>query len=152
MSEKFRLRWGILATGNIARVFARDLWVDPTTRGVEDIEHVVVGAASSSSIIKAQEFLTEVRAPKHAKAYNDYSQLVADPDVDIVYISSPNSHHFRHAMLCLEAGKNVMCEKTFTINAAQLQKLVAVAKEKGLFLMEGVRACPCNTTCAVETD
>lgn len=138
MSTKFQLKWGILATGNIACVFARDLWVDPSTRGVDDIEHLVVAAASSSSIDKAHDFLKEVRAPKHAKAYNNYSQLVADPKVDIVYISSPNSHHFRHVMLCLEAGKNVLCEKPFTINAKQLQKLVEVAKAKGLFLMEGV--------------
>lgn len=138
MSEKFQLRWGILAAGNIARTFARDLWVDPSTRNVHDIEHVVVAAASASSMAKAQDLLKDVRAPANAKAYNDYSDLAADPVVDIVYISSPNSLHFRHAMLCLEAGKSVLCEKPFVINASQLEKMAVLAKAKGVFLMEGV--------------
>lgn len=138
MPDKFQLKWGILAAGNIARTFARDLWVDPSTRNVHDIEHVVVAAASASSAVKAQDLLKDVRAPAHAKAYNDYSQLAADPAVDIVYISSPNSLHFKHAMLCLEAGKSVLCEKPFVINAKQLEKMAALAKAKGVFLMEGV--------------
>lgn len=138
MPEKFQLKWGILASGNIARTFARDLWVDPSTRNVHDIEHVVVAAASASSIVRAQDLLKDVRAPAYAKAYNEYPHLAADTEVDIVYISSPNSLHFRHAMLCLEAGKSVLCEKPFVINAKQLEKMAVLAKAKGVFLMEGV--------------
>jgi len=63
---------------------------------------------------------------------------VADPNVDIIYVATPHSHHFQNTMLALEAGKNVLCEKAFTVNAAQARKLVETAKQKGLFLMEAV--------------
>jgi predicted dehydrogenase len=136
--SKFQLKWGILATGGIAETFARDLWVNPETRGVTDIEHVVVAAASSTSADKAKAFLQEVRAPSTARAYGSYKDLVADPDVDIIYIATPHSHHFRNAMLCLSAGKNVLCEKAFTTNALQAEILINTAREKNLFLMEAV--------------
>lgn len=135
---KFQLKWGILATGGIAETFARDLWVNPETRGVKDIEHVVVAAASSSSADRAKAFLKEVRAPESAKAYGSYKELVADPNVDIIYVATPHSHHYQNVMLCLEAGKNVICEKAFTTNAAQTEALIKKAKEKNLFLMEAV--------------
>ncbi|WPG99089.1 Hypothetical protein R9X50_00189800 [Acrodontium crateriforme] len=135
--SKFQVKWGILGPGGIAQTFARDLWVDPCTRGVNDIEHVVVAAASSSSASRAADFLKEVRAPE-AKAYGSYKELVADPNVDIIYVATPHSHHYQHAMLCLEAGKNVLCEKAFTTNAKQTELLIKKAKEKNLFLMEAV--------------
>jgi predicted dehydrogenase len=135
---KSTCRWGILATGGIAATFARDLYVNPETRNVKDIEHVVAAAASSSSAKRAEEFLREVQAPASAKAYGSYAELVQDPDVDIIYVATPHSHHYQNVRLCLEAGKNVLCEKPFTTNAAQAEKLVAIAREKKLFLMEGV--------------
>jgi len=136
--SKYQLKWGILATGGIAETFARDLWVDPSVRGVQDVQHVVVAAASSSSADRAQSFLREVRAPETAKAYGSYAELVADPNVDIVYVATPHSHHYQNAMLCLEAGKNVLCEKAFTTNAKQTEALIQKAREKNLFLMEAV--------------
>lgn len=136
--SKFQLKWGILATGGIAETFARDLWVNPETRGVKDVEHVVVAAASSSSADRAQKFLEEVRAPPSAKAYGSYKELVNDPNVDIIYVATPHSHHYQNARLCLEAGKNVLCEKAFTTNAAQTEILIQLAKEKNVFLMEAV--------------
>lgn len=138
--SKFQLKWGILATGGIAESFARDLWPNPETRGVKDIEHKVVAAASSSSSKRAEDFLKEVRAPEGAKAYGSYKELVQDPNVDIIYVATPHSHHYQNVRLCLEAGKNVLCEKAFTTNAKQLEVLVKIAKEKNLFLMEAVRA------------
>jgi dihydrodiol dehydrogenase / D-xylose 1-dehydrogenase (NADP) len=63
---------------------------------------------------------------------------VKDENIDIVYIATPHSHHYQNAMLCLEAGKNVLCEKAFTVNAEQARILVKTAKEKNLFLMEAV--------------
>jgi predicted dehydrogenase len=98
----------------------------------------VVAAASSSSVSRAQDFLKKVRAPTSAKAYGSYAELVKDPNVDIVYVATPHSHHFQNTMLCLEAGKHVLCEKAFTVNAAQAKKLVETAKAKNLFLMEAV--------------
>ncbi|KAF2205693.1 oxidoreductase domain-containing protein [Delitschia confertaspora ATCC 74209] len=132
------IRWGILATGGIAKTFTKDLLVDPTTRGVKHIKHTVVAAASSSSKPRAEEFLRETGCPSPAKAYGSYEEFVKDPDIDIVYVATPHSHHYQCAMLALEAGKNVLCEKAFTVNAAQAKALAAKAKEKNLFLMEAV--------------
>lgn len=124
------IRWGILATGLIAQSFSRDLLVDPKTRGVTSIKHTIVAAASSSSKSRAETFLKDMKAPSSAKAYGNYKELVADPDIDIIYVATPHSHHYQNAMLCLEAGKNVLCEKAFTVNAAQTKLLVAKAREK----------------------
>ncbi|KAL6156104.1 hypothetical protein ACJBU6_05240 [Exserohilum turcicum] len=116
----------------------KDMLCDPTTRGVTHLKHTVVAAASSTSEARAKEFLKEVGAPAEAKAYGSYAEFVKDADIDIVYIATPHSHHYQNAMLCLEAGKNVLCEKAFTVNAAQARKLVEVARSKNLFLMEAV--------------
>ncbi|EXJ94867.1 hypothetical protein A1O1_03265 [Capronia coronata CBS 617.96] len=132
------VRWGILATGGIAQTFTKDLLVDPATRGVHEIKHTVVAAASSSSASRAQEFLKSVNAPSSAVAYGSYKELVQNKDVDIVYVATPHSHHYQNVMLCLDAGKNVLCEKAFTVNAAQAKKLIETAREKNLFLMEAV--------------
>ena len=112
--------------------------IDPSTRNVSDIKHTVVAAASSSSADRAKMFLEECKCPSSAKAYGSYEELVKDKDVDIVYVATPHSHHYQNTMLCLLAGKNVLCEKAFTVNAAQTKKLIETAKEKKLFLMEAV--------------
>ncbi|KAH7120637.1 hypothetical protein EDB81DRAFT_847899 [Dactylonectria macrodidyma] len=138
MTSRRTVRWGILATGGIAKAFGKDLSVDPKTRDVTDVRHELVAAASSSSISRAEQFLRECDAPSHAKAYGSYADLAADENVDIVYIATPHSHHYQNAMLLLEAGKNVLCGKAFTVNARQTRALVAKAKEKGLLLMEGI--------------
>ncbi|CZS99982.1 hypothetical protein WAI453_003434 [Rhynchosporium graminicola] len=137
-SAPFEVKWGILATGGIATTFTKDLLVNPATRSVSDIKHIVAGAASSSSQSRASTFLKDVGAPSSAKAYGSYAELVADPNIDIIYVATPHSHHFQNAMLALNAGKHVLCEKAFTVNAVQARKLVETAKEKGLFLMEAV--------------
>ncbi|KAJ4256035.1 hypothetical protein NW762_009109 [Fusarium torreyae] len=138
MPQPRTIRWGILATGGIAKAFGRDLSVDPSTRSVTDLRHELVAAASSSSKVKAEEFLRHCNAPTHAKAYGSYDELVNDPDVEIIYIATPHSHHYRNAMLCLDAGKNVLCEKAFTVNAKQAVKLAETARQKDLLLMEGL--------------
>ncbi|QDS72345.1 hypothetical protein FKW77_007986 [Venturia effusa] len=138
MSSPKEVRWGILATGGIAVTFTKDLGIDPKTRGVTNIKHVVVAAASSSSKSRAEQFLKDCNCPAEAKAYGSYEELVKDPNIDIIYIATPHSHHYQNAMLALTAGKNVLCEKAFTTNAAQLKALVKLAREKDLFLMEAV--------------
>ncbi|KAE8449269.1 D-xylose 1-dehydrogenase (NADP(+)) [Mollisiaceae sp. DMI_Dod_QoI] len=137
-SNPYSIKWGILATGGIAQTFTKDLLTNPATRNVSDIHHEVVAAASSSSTSRAEQFLKDVKAPSGAKAYGSYAELVKDPNVDIIYVATPHSHHFQNTMLCLEAGKHVLCEKAFTVNAAQAKKLVDTAKAKKLFLMEAV--------------
>lgn len=118
--------------------FVKDLLNNPASRGVSDVAHEVVAAASSSSKSRAESFLKEHGVPGSPRAYGSYAELVADPDVQIVYVATPHSHHFQNAMLALEAGKHVLCEKALTVNASQARKLVAKAAEKGLFFMEAV--------------
>lgn len=130
MTAAKTVRWGILATGGIAQTFTKDLLIDPETREVKHIKHTVVAAASSSSRTRAEQFLKDVGAPSSAKAYGSYEELVKDEDVQIIYLATPHSHHYQNAMLCLDAGKNVLCEKAFTCNAAQAKKLVEKAQSK----------------------
>lgn len=117
---------------------AKDLLCDPAARSVDDVSHTIVAAASSTSKARAEEFLKDVKNTSDAKAYGSYHELVADPNIDVIYVGTPHSHHFQNVMLCLEAGKNVLCEKAFTVNAEQARILYKTAKEKGLFLMEAV--------------
>lgn len=137
-SKPFTLRWGILATGGIATTFTKDLLVDPSTRDAHDIHHIVAAAASSNSSSRAEIFLRAVGAPQEAVAHGSYSALVHDPNVDIIYIATPHSHHYQHTRLALEAGKHVLVEKPITINARQARILYSLAKDRNLFLMEAV--------------
>ncbi|KAF2023727.1 NAD(P)-binding protein [Setomelanomma holmii] len=137
-STLYTLRWGILATGGIAKRFTKDLLINPTTRDVHDVVHEVVAAASSSSASRAQDFLNDLKAPDTAKAYGSYKELVNDPKVDIIYIATPHSHHYQHARLALEAGKHILVEKPVTVNVEQFTILQDVAKRKHRFIMEAV--------------
>ncbi|KAF1917804.1 hypothetical protein BDU57DRAFT_177779 [Ampelomyces quisqualis] len=137
-SEPFTLRWGILATGGIAKTFTRDLLIPPSTRSVQDVHHEVAAAASSSSASRAQAFLNDLDAPSSAKAYGSYKELVTDSNVDIIYIATPHSHHYQHARLALDAGKHVLVEKPATVNVSQFTILQDLAKKRNLFFMEAV--------------
>lgn len=95
-------------------------------------------AASSNSQSRAATFLKEVGAPDSARAHGSYRDLIGDANVDIIYVATPHSHHYQHTRLALEAGKHVLVEKPITVNAEQARILFALAKEKGLFLMEAV--------------
>ncbi|KJK61360.1 MviM [Aspergillus parasiticus SU-1] len=139
MEETFHLRWGILGTGRIAEGIIRKRPTHtPANKRTTDIVHLLSGVASSRSEDVAQEFITAVQAPSYCQAYGDYSDLVNCPTIDVIYIATPHSHHFQNAMLALEAGKHVLCEKSFTVNAGQAKKLFTVAKKKQHFLMEGL--------------
>ncbi|EWC47363.1 hypothetical protein DRE_00331 [Drechslerella stenobrocha 248] len=142
MASTFELKWGILSCGWMATVFTKDLVLDPAaSRDVTDVKHTVVAAATSSDAGRAEKFLSDCGVPSGtAKAYGSYEELVNDPNVDIVYVATPHSHHFPHALLALNAGKHVLCEKAFTVNAEQARILIDVAKQKNLFLMEAVWA------------
>lgn len=97
-----------------------------------------MAAASSSSASRAETFLKEINARPGTKAYGSYHELVNDPNIDVIYIATPHSHHFQNAMLALRANKHVLCEKALTVNASQARKLFAAAKERNLFFMEAV--------------
>uniref|UniRef100_A0A0B7K8B1 D-xylose 1-dehydrogenase (NADP(+), D-xylono-1,5-lactone-forming) n=1 Tax=Bionectria ochroleuca TaxID=29856 RepID=A0A0B7K8B1_BIOOC len=142
-SKKTTIRWGLMATGDIARLFAIDLLINPETRGTQDIHHVITAVASSSSIKSAERFISQHIAPRQSQAiaclaYSSYEEIVQDANVDIVYIASPHSHHFQNCMLAMEYNKPILCEKPLTVNANQAQKLYETAKQKNIFLMEAV--------------
>ena len=120
------VRWGILGTGNIARQFAGGLAELP------DAQLVGVG---SRSLTTAQAFATAFGA---AHIHGSYEALAEDPDIDVVYIATPHTLHAENSLLCLEAGKAVLCEKPFTLNAAQAQTVIDSARDKGLFLLEAM--------------
>lgn len=120
------LRWGILAPGRIARSFARAL-TDRTNQTLQ--------AVGSRSLARAQAFADEHGVPT---AYGAYADLVADPQVDVVYVASPHSEHHEHARLALDAGKPVLVEKAFTRHAAEAVDLVETAAARGLFAMEAM--------------
>lgn len=120
------VRWGILGTGGIARTFADDL------RLTDSGDVVAVGSRSADS---AAQFADELGIPHR---HGSYADLVADPDVDIVYVATPHPMHHDNAVLALRAGKPVLVEKPFTMNAAEARDVVAVARETGLFAMEAM--------------
>lgn len=121
-----KIGWGILGAGNIARSFAQDLRLLP------DAELLAVG---SRSLDKAQQFADGLRIPR---AYGSYDDLVADPDVDVVYIATPHVFHKEQSLLCLNAGKGILVEKPFTMSAAEAREVVACARERNLFCMEAM--------------
>lgn len=120
------LCWGIIGTGNIASTFARDLQLLPDARAV------AVGSRSQAS---ADDFGERLGIPRR---YGSYEQLVSDPGIDAVYVATPHTVHHAASRLALDAGKAVLCEKPFTVNAAQASDLVSVARSRGLFLMEAM--------------
>ncbi|KAK6354733.1 hypothetical protein TWF696_003870 [Orbilia brochopaga] len=139
MASPIELKWGILGCGIIATAFTKDIIIDPASRGVTDVKHTVVAAGTSSDLDRAKKFLTDCGVPEGtAAAYGSYEELVKDPNVDIIYVATPHSHHFPHVLLALNAGKHVLCEKPFTVNAEQARILFDIAKQKNLFLMEAV--------------
>ncbi|MEZ5000548.1 MAG: Gfo/Idh/MocA family oxidoreductase [Bacteroidales bacterium] len=92
-------------------------------------------AVGSRSGARAQAF---AREQGYEKWYGSYSELAADPDLDIVYVATPHSHHLEHTLLCLENGKHVICEKAFALNGREVKAMIEKAREKDLFLMEAL--------------
>jgi predicted dehydrogenase len=124
--EGSRLRWGILGTGGIAHTFATDLRL--TDSGVLS----AVGSRSPGSADRfANEFGIAARHPS-------YELLVADPSVDVVYVATPHPMHRDNAILALRAGKPVLVEKPFAMNAVEAAEIVEVARQQGLFAMEAM--------------
>ncbi|TDZ29108.1 D-xylose 1-dehydrogenase [Colletotrichum spinosum] len=136
----FVLRWGIMATGAMSECFCKDLLTDPAVRQTTDVAHAVTAVSSSNDRLRAEAFLSRINhpAPSNVATYGSYAELVQDPDVDIIYIATPHSHHFQNAMLALTAGKHVLCEKALAVTAAQARRLAEVARQKRLFFMEAV--------------
>jgi predicted dehydrogenase len=125
--------WGILGAARIANKFAD---------GLKNLPNACRYAVAARSKERAQVF-----KENHGfeKAYGSYEEMLADPQVDVVYIATTNNLHFEHTMMCMEAGKAVLCEKPFASNREQVEKMIAKAREKNVFLMEALwsRFLPC---------
>lgn len=120
------IRWGILATGGIAATFAADLVLLPDAQ---------ISAVGSRSLASAEAF-----AQRHgvARSHGSWAELVADPELDVIYVATPHVAHHAATMLCLSAGKPVLCEKPFTLDHVTSKELVDTARARGLFLMEAM--------------
>ena len=120
------MKLGVLGTGRIANTVA-PAWV-----ALPEIE---CWAAASQTPGKAEAFAEKFG---FRKVYHSYEAMLCDPEVEIVYVATPHSHHYEHMMLCLEHGKHVISEKAFTMNAAQAEAIRKAAKEKGLYVAEAI--------------
>lgn len=120
------IRWGIVGTGNIAKIFARDL---PLAEGAE---LVAVGSRSQEA---ADVFGEMFDVPRR---YSSYEGIINDPDIDVVYVATPHPMHHDITIKLLNAGKNVLCEKPMAMNVAETKEMIAAARENGRFLMEAV--------------
>lgn len=118
------MRIGILGLGKIAKTMAYT---------VQKLDGASAYAVASRSLDKAKAFAEEYG---FERAYGSYEELAEDPGVELIYIATPHSCHYEQAKLCLEHGKHVLCEKTFTQYVWQAEELFAIAEEKGIFIME----------------
>ena len=120
----------ILGAGSIARTMSK------TIRGMKaNGRPVELYAVASRSLEKAQAFAEKEGV---CKAYGSYEAMLADPDVHLVYIATPHSHHAEQMKMCIEAGKPVLCEKAFTSNAAEAREVLALAEKKGVYVAEAL--------------
>lgn len=120
------MKIGILGAGKISHS------VVPAMIALEEIECYAV---ASRDLEKAQRFAQQYG---FQKAYGSYEQMLDDPEVALVYVATPHSHHFEHMMMCMERGKAVLCEKAFTMNAIQARKIMDYAREHGIFAAEAI--------------
>lgn len=120
------MKFSILAPGGIANCLAE------AVSGIDGVEKYAVG---SRSLERAEAFAEKWG---FEKAYGSYEEMLNDPEVELVYVATPHSHHYQYAKMCLEHGKHVLVEKAFTVNAAQAEELIQLSHEKGLLLAEAI--------------
>lgn len=123
-----KIKWGIMGLGNMAYKIADAL---------EVVENAELIAAGSRSEDKAQEFGEEYGLAK-SKCYGDYQELASDDDIDVIYIATPVALHKENAIMCMEEGKAVLCEKSLAENAADVAEMIKVSKDQGVFFMEAM--------------
>jgi predicted dehydrogenase len=121
-----KYKWGILTAGKMSAKFVKALKL---------LDNVELCAVASRDREKAEKFAAEFG---FRKSYSSYEDLAKDPEVDIIYIASPHSHHFEHAMLCLKYKKAVLCEKAFSLNSREAEIIIEEAHRQGVFLMEAL--------------
>lgn len=119
------IKWGIIGLGDIAQSFADSF----------NSEQAELAAVASRSLQKAQEFAETHHVPK---AYGHYEALCFDPEIDIIYLATPNSHHAENIKMVLNAGKHVLCEKAMVMSAAEFKEVHELAKDKNLIISEAM--------------
>lgn len=120
------MKFSILAPGGIAHKLAE---------AVDKLEGVEAYAVASRDYQRAKDFADKWG---YQKAYGSYEEMLKDPEVELVYVATPHSHHYQYAKMCLEYGKHVLVEKAFTVNAKQAEGLIRISKEKNLLLAEAI--------------
>jgi predicted dehydrogenase len=120
------INWGIIGTGRIAAIFAEGLSALP------DARLLAIGSRRRET---ATAFGDRFNVPRR---YGSYDELVDDPDLDVIYVASPHTLHYAHTRLCLEAGKAVLCEKPFTVNAREAANLIELARSRRGLLVEAM--------------
>ena len=120
------MKLAILGPGRIA---------EKVTQTLVQLPEIECYAVASRTPGKAEAFAKKFG---FSKAYTNYRAMLTDPEVELVYITTPHSHHYEQMKLCLEHGKHVICEKAFTINAEQARKIRNLAAEKGLYVAEAI--------------
>ena len=118
------MKWGILSTGTIAKNFAQ------TAKKMPEVQLQAIASRSRES---AEAFAKTYGIPT---AHDHYAALANDPDVEIVYVATPHSRHYENMKLLIEAGKHVLCEKSFTTDAKQAKEIFELAKKRNVFVME----------------
>ena len=120
------INWGILSTGRISEKFASDLQLVSNAR---------LAAVGSRDADRASAFADKFKVQT---AYGSYEELASDRDIDVIYIGSPHISHCENALLCLDKGKAVLCEKPFAMNEKEVLRMILKAREKNVFLMEAL--------------
>lgn len=120
------MKFSILGPGGIARSMAK---------AVQNLDGVEAYAVASRAYERAKAFADEWG---FEKAYGSYQEMLQDPQVELVYVATPHSHHYQYAKMCLEHGKHVLVEKAFTVNAKQAEELIRLSEEKNLLLTEAM--------------
>jgi len=121
-----QFNFAIFGAGNIAEKMAST---------VINMPQIIPYGVGSRDLTRSKEF-----AQKYGfkKAFGSYEEMLKDPEIDLVYVATPHSHHYRHSMMCLQHGKHVLCEKSFTTNAAQAEKLIDFARSNKLVIAEAI--------------
>ncbi|MFO8068563.1 MAG: Gfo/Idh/MocA family oxidoreductase [Alkalibacterium sp.] len=120
-----KINWGIIGLGDIAHQFASQF----------DSDNANLLGVASHTLQKAFEFSKKYEVKK---AYGSYEELAYDPEIDIVYVATPNSYHYADMLMLLKAGKHVLCEKPITLNRTQLNTVLKVAQTKNLLVAEAM--------------
>ena len=120
------MKIGVLGTGSIVRT---------VTKTLARMENAECYAIASRTLERAKEAAEEYG---YAKAYGSYEELVADPEVELVYVATPHSRHYEDMKLCIEHKKPVLCEKAFTMNATQAREIKELSQKEGVFVAEAI--------------